>query len=73
MKQLEFFNIIGICEYFFKMIFCYIIPILTVLMIIKKEYKYAKEQTILAQTTEVLGKEDSSSAEKIAGLKFNYP
>jgi len=55
------------------MIFCYIIPILTVLMIIKKEYKYAREQTILAQTTEVLGKEDSSSAEKIQGLKFHYP
>lgn len=72
LNEKNLFNKVESCEYFFKMLFCYVIPIYTVLMIIKKEYKYAKEQHRIAQTSDFTAKEKNSKGEQIKGLHFQY-
>ena len=71
-NEKDLFNKVEYCEYFFKMIFCYVIPIYTVLMIIKKEFKYASEQHLMAQTSDFITKEKNSKGEQIKGLHFQY-
>lgn len=70
--QRETFDLIQAGEYFFKLVFCYVIPMITVLLIIKKEYQYAEEQTSLIRGEEFLEAGEPKADRTVPGLNFQY-
>lgn len=69
----DLFNKVEYCEYFFKMLFCYVCPIAMVLTILKKEFKYATEQSMIAQTSDWdhAPREKGVRGDQIRGLNFH--
>ena len=70
-NDLSLFNKVEYCEYLLKMICWFVFPIATVLIIIKKEFKYSSEQHLKAQENDFSQKEKSIKSEFIKGLRYN--
>lgn len=71
-REKEFFSLFEICEYFFRVVFCFIVPIYIVLLIVKKEVKYFKEQQLLQESNQGMTKQEEVKAERIKGIDLRY-
>jgi len=61
---------VKIGEYFFRIVFCYLIPILVVISILNSEKAYAEEINYKSQSIKSDIKQTNSDI--IKGLKFDY-
>ena len=67
----NFFMLIEIAEYFFRVVFCYFILIIMILIIVKAEFNYIKESDSILVASTSRDKDDLKN-EMIKGLNFDY-
>lgn len=70
-KETSFFILVEIAEYFFRVVFCYFVPIIMILFIVKAEFDYVKDASLMSLTSDSVVKDDLGD-DFIPGLKFNY-
>ena len=70
-NEIEFFKIVEIGEYFFRIVFCFAIPIFVVFVILKSEYDFIKEASLASSSNCSNGKKNDSH-NFIRGLNFQY-
>jgi hypothetical protein len=69
-QELEFFKTVELGEYFFRIVFCFAIPIFVVFIILKSEYNYIKE--ICSHSSSNNSKNKNNSDDFVQGLNFKY-
>lgn len=67
----DLFNRVEYCEYFFKMVFCYLSPVWMVLVIIKKDFKYETSQRINGVNLATDAHNVSGNSNHIPGMNFH--
>lgn len=70
-KETNFFVLIEIVEYFFRVVFCYFVPIVMILFIVKAEFDFVKDASLMSMSSDS-GARDDIGDDFIPGLKFNY-
>ena len=70
-EETNFFILIEIAEYFFRVVFCYFVPIIMILYIVKAEFDYVKDASLMSLKSDSIGKDDIGE-DFIPGLKFSY-
>ena len=70
-KEIQFFKMVEIGEYFFRIIFCFAVPIFVVFVILKSEYNYIKEISLASSSNNSINKKNNSD-NYIRGLNFQY-